>query len=77
LIAAFIAKAFESGNTAYIAYAPAVVARARGMAQIASETWRSSEQLYRLSRGICNPTLKATTAVMNALGKELIAKVVA
>ncbi len=74
-IATFMAEAFASGDAGYIAHALGVVARAKGMAQIASQTGLSREQLYRSFSGNGNPTLKTTLAVMNALGIELTAKV--
>ena len=70
-IAAFMADAFESGDAGYIAHALGVVARAKGMAQIASQTGLSREQLYRSFSERGNPTLKTTLAVMKALGIEL------
>jgi probable addiction module antidote protein len=42
-----MADAFESADAGYIAHALGVVARAKGMAQIAGETGLSREQLYR------------------------------
>lgn len=72
-IAAFMADAFESGDAGYIAHALGVVARAKGMAQIASQTGLSREQLYRSFSERGNPTLKTTLAVMKALGIELTA----
>ncbi len=74
-IAAFMADAFESEDAGYIAHALGVVARAKGMAQIASQTGLSREQLYRSFSEHGNPTLKSTIAVMKALGIELTAKV--
>ena len=74
-IAVFMADAFETGDAAYIAKALGVVARARGMMQIASETGLSREQLYRSFSENGNPTLKTTLAVMRALGIDLTAKV--
>ncbi len=73
-IAAFMADAFESGDAGYIANALGVVARAKGMAQIAGQTGLSREQLYRSFSERGNPTLKTTIAVMKALGIELTAK---
>jgi len=73
-IAAFMGEAFASGDAAYIAHALGVVARAKGMAQIAAETGLSREQLYRSFSGRGNPTLKTTLAVMKALGIELSAR---
>jgi probable addiction module antidote protein len=74
-IAFFMADALETGNAAYIAKALGVVARAKGMAQIANETGLSREQLYRSFSENGNPTLKTTLAVMKALGIDLTAKV--
>jgi probable addiction module antidote protein len=74
-IAFFMADALETGDAAYIAKALGVVARAKGMAQIASDTGLSREQLYRSFSENGNPTLKSTLAVMKALGIELTAKV--
>jgi probable addiction module antidote protein len=73
-IAAFMAEAFASEDAGYIAHALGVVARAKGMAQIASETGLSREQLYRSFSDTGNPTLKTTIAVMKTLGIELTAK---
>jgi len=74
-IAVFMAEAFQTNDVAYISHALGVVARAKGMAQIASQTGLSREQLYRSFSEKGNPTLKTTLAVMNALGIELTAKV--
>jgi probable addiction module antidote protein len=73
-IATFMVEAFATEDTGYIAHALGVVARARGMAQIANETGLSREQLYRSFSENGNPTLKSTIAVMKALGVELTAK---
>jgi probable addiction module antidote protein len=72
-IAAFMAEAFASEDAGYIAHALGVVARAKGMTQIANETGLSREQLYRSFSENGNPTLKTTIAVMKALGIELTA----
>ena len=74
-IATFMAEAFATEDPFYIAHALGVVARAKGMAQIAKQTGLSREQLYRSFSGSGNPTLKTTIAVMKALGLELTAKV--
>ncbi|CDZ35148.1 putative addiction module antidote protein [Neorhizobium galegae] len=74
-IAAFMAEAFETADAAYIAHALGVVARAKGMMQIAKDTGLSREQLYRSFSASGNPTLKTTIAVMKSLGIELTAKV--
>ena len=74
-ISVFMAEAFQTGDSGYIAHALGVVARAKGMAQIAGETGLSREQLYRSFSENGNPTLKTTLAVMQALGIELTARV--
>jgi len=74
-IATFMAEAFATEDPRYIAHALGVVARAKGMAQIAEQTGLSREQLYRSLNEQGNPTLKTTIAVMKALGIELTAKV--
>jgi probable addiction module antidote protein len=73
-VATFMAEAFETKDAGYIAHAPGVAARAKGMTQIASQTGLSRERLYRSFSASGNPTLKTTIAVMTALGIELTAK---
>jgi probable addiction module antidote protein len=73
-VAMFMTEAFETQDAAYIAHALGVVARAKGMAQIAAQTGLSREQLYRSFSGNGNPTLKTTLAVMKAIGIQLTAK---
>lgn len=73
-IAVFMEEAFKTGDVGYIAHALGVLARAKGMTQIANQTGLSREQLYRSFSENGNPTLKTTIAVMKALGVELTAK---
>lgn len=73
-IAIFIADAFETGDAEYIAKAMGVVARAKGMTQLARETGLSREQLYRSFSEKGNPTLKTILAVMRVLGIDLTAR---
>ncbi len=73
-IAFFMADALETGDASYIAKAIGVVARAKGMTQIAAQTGLSREQLYRSFSDEGNPTLKTTLAVMKALGVDLTIK---
>jgi probable addiction module antidote protein len=74
-ISVFMADALETGDTAYIAKALGVVARAKGMTELARETGLSREQLYRSFSEKGNPTLKTMLAVMRALGVDMTAKV--
>ena len=73
-IEVFVADALETGDRGYIAKALGVVARARGMTQIAQETGLSREQLYRSFSEEGNPTLKTILAVMQVLGLDMTAK---
>jgi len=76
-IAVFLSDALETGDAGYIAKALGVIARAKGMTQIARDTGLSREQLYRSFSPRGNPTLKTTLAVMDALGVTLSARQVA
>lgn len=73
-VAVFIADAFETADAAYIAKALGVVARARGMTELARETGLAREQLYKSFSENGNPTLKTILAVMQALGVDLTAR---
>ncbi|MDQ0121142.1 putative addiction module antidote protein [Pseudomonas lini] len=73
-IAIFMADAFETGNAEYIAKALGVVARAKGMSELARETGLSREQLYRSFSEEGNPTLKTMLVVMRGLGIDLTAR---
>ncbi|MCK0538879.1 addiction module antidote protein [Alcanivorax quisquiliarum] len=73
-LAEFISDALETGDVAYIAHALGVVARAKGMAQMAKETGLSREQLYRSFSETGNPTLKTLLAVTRSLGIDMTAK---
>jgi probable addiction module antidote protein len=74
-IAYFMADALATGDAAYVAKCVGIVARAKGMATVATETGLSREQLYRSFSEDGNPTLKSTLAVMKALGIELTIKI--
>jgi probable addiction module antidote protein len=69
-----MADAFETEDASSIAHALGVVARAKGMAEIAAQTGLSREELYRSFSESGNPALKTTLAVMKALGIHLTAK---
>jgi probable addiction module antidote protein len=73
-IAFFMADAFETGDAAYIAKSLGIVARAKGMAQIAVDTGLSRAQLYRSFSEDGNPTLKTTLTVMKSLKIGLTAR---
>lgn len=64
VLSVFLADVFGTNDAGYIADALGIVARAKGMAQIARETGLSREQIYRSFSDKGNPTLKTTLAVM-------------
>lgn len=70
-IEVFMADAFQTGDAAHIAAALGVVARAKGMTEMASKTGLSREQLYRSLSADGNPTLKTILSVMKAIGFSL------
>lgn len=70
-IAIFMSDAFETGDAGHIAQAVGVVARAKGMTQLAKETGLTRNQLYNTFSEKGNPTLKTMLAVMQAMGLEL------
>jgi probable addiction module antidote protein len=72
--AEFMADALQTGDASYIARAMGVVARAKGMTELARETGLSREQLYRSFSDRGNPTLKTLLTVMRALGIEITSK---
>ena len=73
-IAAFMTDALETGDASYVAKAVGVVARAKGMTELARETGLSREQLYRSFSEHGNPTLKSFLTVMKALGIDMSAR---
>ncbi|MBA1245437.1 addiction module antidote protein [Pseudomonas japonica] len=73
-IAIFLSDAFETGDAEYIAKALGIVARARGMKELAQETGLSRQQLYRSLSSHGNPTLKTLLAVTKALGVDITAR---
>lgn len=73
-IAVFMADAFETGDASYIAKAIGVVAKARGMADLARDTGLARQQLYKSLSEDGNPTLKTMLAVTSALGLKIVVK---
>ncbi|MFH6780932.1 MULTISPECIES: addiction module antidote protein [Methylobacterium] len=73
-IAAYIEAVMEDGDPALVAAAIGDIARARGMTQIAQETGRSRESLYRALSERGNPELATLMGVLKALGLKLSVK---
>ena len=73
-IEVFLNDAFETGDASHIASALGVVARVKGMTEIARKTGLARETLYRSLSENGNPTLETTLAVMKAIGFEMTGK---
>lgn len=69
--AELIADALESGEAAYVAAALGVVARARGMAEVAREAGVTRASLYKALSENGDPQLTTLLGVMKALGLKL------
>lgn len=72
-IAAYMSEALESEDPAFIADALGVVARARGMSEVAREAGVSRESLYRALSADGNPEFATVLRVVRALGLRLSA----
>ena len=70
-IAAYLSDALESDDSAFIADALGVVARARGMTEVAREAGISRESLYRALSTDGNPEFATVLRVLRALGLQL------
>lgn len=70
-IAAFLDEAMATADPRFIAKSLGVVARARGMTQIAQDTGLSRESLYRALSEDGNPEFSTLLAVVSALGLQL------
>ncbi len=72
-VAAYMSDALESEDPAFIADALGVVARARGMSEVAREAGMSRESLYRALSADGNPEFATVLRVVRALGLQLSA----
>ena len=70
-IAAYIDAVLEDGDPALLAHALGVVARAKGMTDLAKETGMGRESLYKSLSTDGNPSFSTVVKVLNALGVKL------
>lgn len=71
--AELLTDAFESGDAGYIAHALGVIARARGMTEVAREAGVTREALYKALSNDGDPKLSTILGVTRALGVRLTA----
>lgn len=69
----FLSEALATGNPAYVAHALGVIARSRGMADVAKVAGLSRQSLYRALGEGGNPALDTVLKVVQALGIQLMA----
>jgi probable addiction module antidote protein len=73
-MALYLETCMEENDPALITHALGVIARARGMAQLAKETGLSSEILYKAFSPEGNPEFSTILKVTKALGIKLHAE---
>jgi probable addiction module antidote protein len=69
--ARLLSRAFADGSTAEIAHALGIIARARGMTEVARRSGLAREALYRALSRDGDPKLSTLLRVMQALGIRL------
>ena len=67
----FLAEAFATNDPAFIAESIGVVARARGMTELATKTGLSRQSLYKSLSAEGRPELPTLIKVLTALGVQL------
>ena len=70
-MAGYLAACMEEGDPALITYAIGVIARAKGMTELARETGLTRESLYRSLSKNGNPEFVTVLKVLDALGLKL------
>ena len=73
-IAAYIEAAFEDGDPAVITHALGVVARAKGMSDLARSAGVTREALYKALTAEGDPKLSTFIGVLKALGLRITAR---
>jgi probable addiction module antidote protein len=68
---ALLSDAFDSGDLGYITHALGIIARARGMSQVARNAGVTRQALYTALSGSGDPRLSTLLGVMGALGLKL------
>src|SRR5713101_9870570 len=71
--AAYVTAALETGDAAFVRDALGIVARARGMAEIAKAADLNRESLYKALGETGNPEFGTVMRVLDALGLRLSA----
>lgn len=72
--AEYISAALETGDAAFVRDAVGIVARARGMGDVARSAGLNRESLYKALGETGNPEFGTMLGVLRALGLELTAR---
>ena len=72
--AEYLTAALETGDAAFIADAIGIVARAKGMTEVAKEAGLGRESLYKALSADGNPEFATILKVIRALGLKLTAE---
>jgi probable addiction module antidote protein len=70
-MAAYLEAALEDGDPALVAHVLGIIARAKGMSQLARETGLGRESLYKALSAEGNPEFATVLKVIRALGLRL------
>ena len=73
-IAAYLSLVIDEDDPVELAHALGIVARVRGMAQIAEETGIGSEALYKALRAHSQPRFNTFSRICKSLGVKLVAQ---
>jgi probable addiction module antidote protein len=73
-IAAYLEVAFEEDDPTYVTHALGVVARAKGMTEVARKTGLSRESLYKALSAKGNPEFATILKVIRALDLKITAR---
>jgi probable addiction module antidote protein len=72
--AEYISAALETGDSAFVRDAIGIVARARGMSEVARMAGLNRESLYKALGEAGNPEFSTMLSVLRALGLKLAAR---
>lgn len=75
-VAEYLTLVLEEGDPSELPHALGVIARARGMTEIAKASGLTREALYRALRSNAQPRFDTVSRVCAALGVKLVAQVV-
>ena len=73
-IASYLTVVMEDNDMGELAHALGVVARARGMTQVAAQAGLTREALYKALRPTASPRFDTIARVCKALGVKLVAQ---